>query len=301
MRSQEKADQILTDNPSFKGIVDFAIVTELSSPGAFDAAFQSQIPFTDIIHVASPYYFTFTDAKTDMLDPAINGTRNLLEAAKKYASTVRRVVLTSSFAAMNNPLQGNWPSHTYSEEDWNPITYEEAIQSSDKHATYQASKKFSELAAWEFIEKEKPNFDLVVICPPQILGPMRQYVPTPDSLNTSSMRVYTHVRGDYQGKEIPPTGIYPWVDVRDAALAHVRALEVEEAGGQRFFTAAGLWCINDLIDVLKTRFPELIVKLASGGTQGELPDPIYKVSNNKSLEVLGLRYNITLPHRTLQI
>jgi len=37
-------------------------------------------------------------------------------------------VITSSFAAIINPHQGNNPGHTYSEEDWNPLTHEEALQ-----------------------------------------------------------------------------------------------------------------------------------------------------------------------------
>ena len=36
------------------------------------------------------------------------------------------------------------------------------------------------------------------------------------------------------------------MDVRDVALAHVRALEVPEAGGQRFITAGGAYCWQDV-------------------------------------------------------
>ena len=35
--------------------------------------------------------------------------------------------------------------------------------------------------------------------------------------------------------EIAPTGTFLWVDVRDLALAHVRAAERPEAAGKRFF------------------------------------------------------------------
>jgi len=36
-------------------------------------------------------------------------------------------VITSSFGAITNPFKGWWPEHEYSEEDWNPLTQEQAV------------------------------------------------------------------------------------------------------------------------------------------------------------------------------
>lgn len=63
-----------------------------------------------------------------MLDPAIIGTTGVLEAIKKSAPSVKRVVITSSFASIVDGAKGNRPGHTYSEADWNPITEEEAVK-----------------------------------------------------------------------------------------------------------------------------------------------------------------------------
>ena len=73
---------------------------------------------------------------------------------------MKHVVITSSFAAIINPPKGLYPGHIYSEQDWNPITLEEAYLNSANG--YRASKTFAEKAAWEFIEKEKPNFTYVI-------------------------------------------------------------------------------------------------------------------------------------------
>jgi nucleoside-diphosphate-sugar epimerase len=70
----------------------------------------------------------------DFLDPAIKGTTGILKAIKAYAPTVKRVVITSSFAAIVNPKQH---AKEYSEENWNPVTWEEAL---DPSATYRGSK-----------------------------------------------------------------------------------------------------------------------------------------------------------------
>lgn len=43
--------------------------------------------------------------------------------------------------------------------DWNPVTKEEAIASGDKMAVYSASKKYSELALWEWA-KEHPHVEV---------------------------------------------------------------------------------------------------------------------------------------------
>jgi nucleoside-diphosphate-sugar epimerase len=90
------------------------------------------------------------------LDPAIIGTTGILKAIKKNAPSVKHVVITSSFAAIIDPSKGLNPGHVYSEKDWNPITLEEATLNPSNG--YRASKTFAEKAAWEFVEKEKPNF-----------------------------------------------------------------------------------------------------------------------------------------------
>ena len=52
-----------------------------------------------IVHIASPFILNVKDAKRDLLDPAVIGTSNVLEAANKSGS-VKKVVLTSSVVAI---------------------------------------------------------------------------------------------------------------------------------------------------------------------------------------------------------
>lgn len=77
------------------------------------------------------------DPVKDFLDPAIKGTTGILKAIKAHAPSVKRVVITSSFASIVNPKQH---PQAYSEENWNPVTWEEALDSS---ATYRGSKVIS--------------------------------------------------------------------------------------------------------------------------------------------------------------
>ena len=50
-----------------------------------------------VFHTASPFTSNITDPQTDLVDPALLGTRNVLTEATKTPS-VRRVVVTSSCA-----------------------------------------------------------------------------------------------------------------------------------------------------------------------------------------------------------
>lgn len=88
---------------------------------------------------------------------------------------MKRVVITSSFASIVDGAKGLRPGHVYSEEDWNPITHKEALENPANG--YRASKTFAEKAAWEFVEKEKPNFALSTMCPPLVLGPIVRSFP----------------------------------------------------------------------------------------------------------------------------
>jgi nucleoside-diphosphate-sugar epimerase len=78
--------------------------------------------FEAAIHMVSPFHFNVTDTKNHLLEPAINGTTGILQAIKENAPTTKRVVVTSSFAAMTIAKYGEGASKTYSGADFNPIT-----------------------------------------------------------------------------------------------------------------------------------------------------------------------------------
>lgn len=91
-------------------------------------------------------------------------------------------------------------------------------------------------------------------------------------------------------EKIAPTGTFLYVDVRDVALAHVRAIEVPEAGGQRFFVTAGFFSNKQIVDVVRETHPDLESKLPPKDSPSDFPESIYEFDNKRSLEVLGLKY-----------
>ncbi|KAI0102396.1 NAD dependent epimerase/dehydratase [Nemania sp. FL0031] len=289
VRTEEKAKIIRDAHPGAKLTV--VLVPDVAQPNAFDEVLQ-QTPDLDYVqHTASPFHFRFKDAKTEILDPAIIGTTSILEATKKYAPGVKRVVVTSSFAAILSADKLTDPTKTWSEADWNPNTYEDGL-TGPPGTTYRVSKTLAEKAAWDFKEKEKPSFDIATINPPFVFGPVVHHMSSLADINTSNGNMVALIVGRWKA-EIPPTGVHLFVDVRDVAKAHVEAMERPEAGGQRFFVTAGLFTNKDIVPIVRKNFPQLADKLPEEGTAGgDYPggsiDNIYKYDNSKATKVLGI-------------
>src|SRR5439155_222332 len=148
-----------------------------------------------------------------LVDPAVNGTRNVLGACQR-AATVKRVVLTSSMAAITDEPESD---HVLTESDWNE-------KSSLERNPYYYSKTLAERAAWTFMDERNRTFDLVVINPFLVVGP--SIVP---GLNTSNQIFVDLLNGTYPGIVNLTWG---FVDVRDVADAHVRAMETPSARGR---------------------------------------------------------------------
>ncbi|KAI7218185.1 NAD(P)-binding protein [Hortaea werneckii] len=290
VRSQEKAKKIADNHAQYgPDKLSFAIVEDIAKEGAFDQAVVSDPPFETVIHTASPFHFNVTDVQKELLDPAIIGTTGILKSIKKSAPSVKRVVITSSFASIINPYKGSWPEHTYTETDWNPITQQQAIENPANG--YRASKTFAERAAWEFLEKEKPNFSIATMCPPLVLGPIVHYLNSLDALNTSNQRVRDIMMGKAKD-EIPPTGTFIWVDVRDLALCHVLAMEKEGAANKRFFITTGYFSNKEIAEIIGKNFPQYKEGLPSASTPGgDYPEEgVYKIDNSNVVNTLGVKF-----------
>lgn len=288
VRSEDKAQKIRDAHPGvLPSRLDFRIVPDISQDGAFDEAVKIA-SLEAVIHTASPFHFNIVDTKKDLLDPAIIGTTCILSAIKKNAPSVKTVVITSSFAAIYDASKGNYVGHTYSEDDWNPITLESAYK--DPASGYRASKTFAEKAAWEFVENERPRFTISSINPPLVFGPIKQFLNSLDALNTSNQRIRNLITGQWKDA-IPDTGNFFFVDVRDVALAHVRAMERPEAAGKRFFVTAGHFSNKELVEVVRKNFPELKGIPSEHVAGGNYPEGgVYGFDNSRVQKVLGIQF-----------
>jgi dihydroflavonol-4-reductase len=203
------------------------VAADLMTPGAFNGAVQG---CEYVIHTASPYVTDVADPYADLLAPAVDGTMSVLKACLA-SGTVKRVILTSSFAAITDEPDGR----VLTEEDWN-------TKSTLKRNPYYLSKATAERAAWGFMDESDPDFDLVVINPPYVFGP--SLIP---ELNTSARALVGLTNGAWPGIVDIQLVI---VDVRDVSQVHRRAIEVTSASG-RYLTAAGVMSLREVIGVLR--------------------------------------------------
>ena len=221
------------------------------------ASFRDAVRGVDgIIHVASPFTYDTSNNEEELVKPAIAGVKAVLQAAEqenKEGGKVKRVVITSSFAAVLDAGRKAPPRFTYTAADWNPLSYEEAVSSETSAVVaYRGSKKFAELAAWEFVKEHNPSFDIVTLCPPMTFGPVAHPVESLEKLNESNAMLWRVA----SGKELPVARVPFWVDVRDLAGAHVEALFRAEAGGKRFVVASPEKFSYGIVkDIVKSDFP----------------------------------------------
>jgi len=120
-----------------------------------------------------------------------------------------------------------------------------------------------------------------------VYGPALHTVTSLDHLNTSSADIYRLMNGSE--KEVPETGIFAFVDVRDVGEAHARAYETPEAAGQRYFCTAGGYTYQQICDIIRKDFPEKKHLVPEGKPGAPYPD-VYKVDNDKAKRELGMNF-----------
>ncbi|MEV7625145.1 NAD-dependent epimerase/dehydratase family protein [Actinoplanes sp. NPDC089786] len=199
----------------------------------------------EVHHVASPIPVVQPDNPDDLIVPARDGTLRVLRAA--HRAGVRRVVLTSSFAAIGYSPKPAASSPgavasspgtvaEFTEDDWtDPDT--------PGLAAYPRSKAVAERAAWDFARDS--GLDLVSVNPTAIFGPAL----TTD-LGSSMYLIKALREGTVDGLPDRRFGI---ADVRDVADLHLRAMAAPDAGGRRFICVSDgpTWSFAEVADVLR--------------------------------------------------
>ncbi|KAK6454695.1 protein induced by osmotic stress [Scheffersomyces xylosifermentans] len=261
----------------------YEVVPVLEKQGAFDEALKKHPEVTVFLHTASPVTQSVEDNEKDILIPAIDGTKFVLESIQKTAPQIKRVVYTSSIVAVVPLSKISDPSFVASEDVFNPTTYEEG--KANPHAAYFASKSLAEKAAWEFVKTNKPNFTLSTINPVYVLGPQAKDEEAKGDLNITA-EVINAVYKLKKDDKIPETG-GSFVDVRDVAKAHVLAFEKDEAQGKRLITYTERFNSQLILNIIRKNFPDLRERLPEGNPEDIGARTTATIDNSKSKEILG--------------
>ncbi len=214
---------------------------DLLDADSFDAPLQG----CDILmHTASPFVLDgFTDANEALVRPAVEGTRNVLNAANR-CDTLKRVVLTSSVASVYGDGTDMKGKSAFTEEDWNTT-------SSVDHNPYQYSKVAAEREAWKIHDaqsgEQDRRWDLVTINPGMVYGPSLTNASSSASIGT----LLAMGRGKL--KTGVPALVHGAVDVRDVARAHLLAAFNPDASG-RYILVSESVSMLDIAATLRKQF-----------------------------------------------
>lgn len=245
---------------------------------------------TRVLHLASPFNFAVKDYLKDLLMPALRGTEAVMQAA--YANhTVKRLVLTSSFAAIYDANLGLQPGAVITEDNYSPLTWEDGVKTDNPAVAYRASKTIAEKAAWDFIEENSPHFGLCVLCPTMVFGPLysTKLISSLKELNFSNKIISNLLFS--AGSELPPTKNPVWVDVRDVAKYHISALTRKEASNQRFLLSAGDYDNQEIADILHANLPaELANRIPLGSPGARISSTHYTTDSSKGIRVFEIPY-----------
>jgi nucleoside-diphosphate-sugar epimerase len=187
-----------------------------------------------VLHIASPFPPEQPKDPDELIVPARDGAVRVIKAA--LDADVERVVMTSSVAAVRHPKQPP-AGGVYSEADW--------TDPDDTHLTpYTRSKTIAELAAWDLVKQSAAESKLTTIQPGAIIGP-------PLSKDASySLQAVSRL---LEGVPAAPRLGFSYVDVRDVADLHIRAMTAPEAGGERYLAVDEFLWMLDVSKVLRDR------------------------------------------------
>ena len=228
---------------------------------------------TYMVHMASPFFFAGGPEK--IITPAVNGTISAMRACK--AAGVRRVVITSSCAALQFPLEEDKPAdRTYDETMW---TNPERPGLND----YFKSKFLAEKAAWDFQAAlpEAEKFEVSTICPAFIMGPPLR---KEDSTSTGFMkRMLLGQTEKLSGEHCC------LVDVRDVADAHLLAIKNDAAANRRFILSMGSPSFQDFFTCVSVKYSGLGWPITTTNADAN-PDEYISLFNNEASKSIGVVY-----------
>jgi nucleoside-diphosphate-sugar epimerase len=247
------------------------VTADLTSDDGWKAAMAG---VDEVYHVASPIPAAQPKDPDELIVPAREGALRVLRAARDAG--VRRVVLTSSFAAIGYTPK---PGAEFTEDDWTDPDMPGL-------PPYPRSKTIAERAAWDFMGGEgagsgdNADTELVVVNPTFILGP-------PLTAETGSSMYL--IKAMFSGEmSVAPRHRFGIADVRDVADAHVLAMAAPAAAGKRFIVVSDTPPMSylELAGLLRQRFGALAAKAPTEEAPGNEP-PRLVIRNDRAKEELG--------------
>ena len=224
-RKNEVMDALALQNTSTENLSLFE--TDLLDDKGWDEAIEG---CEYVLHVASPFVLS-QESEDFFIKPAVEGSLRVLSFANKHH--IKKVVLTSSFAAIGDTLE---EKDSFDETDWSDPNKKNI-------RAYSKSKTLAEKAAWDYVPSNTPSFSLTVINPFAVTGPSLS-----KDMGTSNSIVRQMING-----QIPATSKvhFGYVDVRDVATAHITAMLSNQTDGERIIVSEKTLWMDEVATILR--------------------------------------------------
>ena len=228
LRSMDRKGEVIESLENNNTPVEHLSLFELDlmSDDGWDAAMEG---CDYVLHVASPFVLS-NESLDFFVKPAVEGATRALKFAQK--NNVKKVVLTSSFAAVGDTFDG---TVSFDESHWSDTT-------NDRMSNYSISKTLAEKAAWDYVKDNDVDFKLSVINPTAVIGPSLS-----KDIGVSNSLILRLLNGSMPALAKIHIG---YVDVRDVAKAHILAMTNSASDGERFIVSEKEMWLHESAEVL---------------------------------------------------
>ncbi|CAN6685028.1 unnamed protein product [Malus baccata var. baccata] len=235
------------------------VKADLMEEGSFDDAIFG---CHGVFHSASPVLKPTSDPKTEILEPTVEGTLNVLRSCKENPS-LRRVVLTSSSAAVRVRPDGDFASNVpLDKSSWSSVELWETLQ------------------VYSMYFCKENGIDMITVLPSFVIGPC-----LPPELCSTASDVLGLLKGETE--KFKWHGRMGYVHIDDVALCHILVYEHESAHG-RYICSSTVMNNTELGSLLSTRYPSLPIPTRFE----QLGRPHYYELNTSKMESLGSRIQV---------
>ena len=253
---------------------------DLLVPGSFEKAMQG---CAVVYHAASPFLLPekIKDGRRQMLEPALNGTRNVLSTVNETPS-VARVVMTSTVGA----IFGDYIDVRQMKDETLAEAYFNTSSTLETYP-YHFAKVEAEKEAWR-IAGEQSRWSLVTINPGLILGPSL----TAASASGSLFLLDGMMRGHFF------YGLPDWsmatVDIREVGQAHLAAARDPNASGRYILAEKQMISLTEMSQILRKvhRFPFVLPEYPLPNFLVMTFGPFWGLRRDYMRKHLGIRFKI---------
>ena len=225
-----------------------------------------------IVHTGTPFQFEMQDAQTELFEPTVKGTKELLEVARN-AENLEKIIFVASVASWNTSFpmmpEGYASDHIFSEIDQpfyseNDIPYARA-----KYLADQSVRKFTS-------ENRDLEFEIVTVSPVFVIGSALSNKREASSLTLLHL-IKNKVTDDaFVGGLFAADPPISMVDVRDVAEAVFQSATKTNLHGKNYLLANESYKVSDISLMLNHQSP--------------VSEAIYTYSNALAKNDLGIDF-----------